>query len=229
MRPAHILLIDDDLQNLRLLEELLSGRYRVTTCSDPQQGIKEAQKDPPAAAVLDLDMPGMSGFEVCEALRSSAATRRAAILFVTSDPQAASMQTALKLGADDYLVKPFRAADLLARLERHLGQQGASPPLSCGNLSLDPASLSVTLKVRGSRRLIQLTHQSIRVLELLIRNEGRLLSREQIIAQAWSEPEISDRAVDLQIFRLRKALGDWSRAILSVYGRGYMVAERKRS
>jgi DNA-binding response OmpR family regulator len=229
-----ILLIDDDVQNLSLLSEFLSARYEVRAISNPRQGVALAIDQPPSLIICDIDMPEMDGFEVCEAIRGAHPEEGMAqvpFVFLTSDPQASSMQRALALGASDYLVKPFRLGELLKRIELRLGLVRADAPLRSGNLRLDPVQGVAVIERRGKAREVRLTNRGFRVLETLVRNEGRLLSREQLLDEAWgaapdSEDGASDRAVDLQVFRLRKLLEGWNREIQAVYGRGYCVGER---
>ncbi len=230
MSKHQIIAIDDDTQNLDLIREMLSERYDVSTFSDPAQGLAAVLASAPDLVIIDLDMPVMDGFEVCEAIRSSAPHDRTAVLFLTSDTDAASMQRALHVGANDYLTKPFRLHELLTRIEFRVGQAHIEAPLRCGNLSIDPATLSAAITHGGKQRTFRITTQSLRVLEVLIRNEGRLLNREQLLEKAWSGAgeSVSDRSVDLTVFRLRKLLSDWSHRIESVYGKGYIVLPKKK-
>jgi DNA-binding response OmpR family regulator len=227
-----ILLIDDDVQNLSLLTEILASRYEVRSASDPRLGVASAVSDPPSLVVCDIDMPGMNGFEVCEAIRAalpSASAAQLPIVFLTSDPQASSMRHALAAGGSDYLLKPFRVKELVERIELRLGLALAGGPLRCGNLTLDFAQLRAFVEHRGKTESLRLTELGFRVLEVLARNEGRLLSREQLMNDVWSgSGDASDRAVDLHVFRLRKLLRHWDREIETVYGRGYCVVEKAR-
>jgi DNA-binding response OmpR family regulator len=228
MSRPRILLIDDDRENLALLAETLGGRYAVEAHADPRAGLAAAAAQPPAAALVDLDMPGTNGIEVCEALKRDPGTAQAVVIILTSDAQAASMQRALRAGADDYVTKPFRAGELLNRLEFRLGQTRTDGPLRCGNLMLDVAMATALVGSGAGRRRLTLTPLAARVLEALARNEGRVVSREQLLDQAWGgEEESSDRAVDLHVFRLRRQLAGWNHEIRAVYGRGYTVVRAR--
>jgi two-component system, OmpR family, phosphate regulon response regulator PhoB len=222
-------IIDDDEENLSVLAEGLETRYRVETSSDPRLGLSRVLASKPALAIIDVDMPGMNGFEVCEAIRASEAHRDMAVIFLTSDAGSASMQRALRAGANDYVIKPFRLSELMMRIEFRLGQSRSELPLRCGNLSLDPATLIVTLDLKGSAGKLRLTPRGFRVLQALVRNEGRILTREQLLNQAWEdETGASDRSVDLHVFRLRKLLEAWDHEIETVYGRGYSLKKKAR-
>jgi DNA-binding response OmpR family regulator len=229
-----ILLIDDDEQNLSVLTEFLSARFEVQSQSNPRLGVEAAIQSHPSLIVCDINMPGMNGFEVCEAIRAALPEQGVAQLpfvFLTSDPQASSMQRALAIGGSDYLIKPIRLMELMSRIELRLGLSHADALTKSGNLSLDPAQGTARIKKRGKVVEIRLTERAFRVLEVLMRNEGRMLSREQLLNEAWGgksggEEGASDRAVDLHVFRLRRLLAGWDREIQTVYGRGYCVAGR---
>jgi DNA-binding response OmpR family regulator len=223
MSQQRILIIDDDAQNLELLREFFASRYDVRTTSDPVEGVRLATDAPPDLAIIDLEMPAMDGFEVCERIRAMPKCASSAIIFLTSDSQATSMQRALKLGANDYVLKPFRVNDLLTRVEFRLTQAHIEAPTVCGNLRLEPALSRAILKARGKDFHIRLTPQAFRVLQVLMRNEGRVLSREQLLELAWDDEDASDRSVDLHVFRLRKLLGGWNHEIGTIYGKGYAI------
>ena len=228
MNRPRILIIDDDPQILSLLREILTDRYEVEGTSDPNEGLKMAVARPPDLALIDVDMPVMNGFEVCAAIRASPKAARTIIVFLTSDRQASSMQHALKAGANDYLLKPFHAEELLTRIEFRLGQIHVDLPRICGNLRLDPALKSAVIDASDEQRRVSLSQQSFRILDILVQNEGRVLSREQLLSQGWDDEDISDRAVDLQIFRLRKILKGWNHRIEAIYGKGYQLVPKRR-
>src|SRR5262249_42075887 len=151
------------------------------------------------------------------------------IVFLTFDSAAASMQQALKAGANDYLLKPFRIQDLITRIEFRLGQAHIDAPMRCGNLSVDAGTRSASLDVRGKRRQVRFTQRGFRLIQVFMKNEGRVLSREQLLDLAWdNDDDASDRSVDLNIFRLRRLLKGWDHEIEAVYGKGYAMVPRKR-
>lgn len=225
-----ILCIDDDAQNLAVLKEVLAGRYEVEAFQQSMEGLRRAASRRFALVLVDIEMPGMNGFEVCEGIRSGGPNMNTPVIFLTSDGHSASMQRALHAGGSDYLLKPFRVQELLTRIEFRLGLAHVAAPMRSGNLSLDPATLTATLHKRGKATTLQLTRRSFEVIQALMRNEGRLLSRDQLLDLAWEESsEASDRAVDLHVFRLRKLLKDWDHSIESVYGQGYTIRAKKRA
>ena len=170
--------------------------------------------------VLDRDLPGTHGDQVCAALIAGGKTTR--ILMLTASATIADRVDGLTLGADDYLPKPFAFAELVARI-RALGRrsQPAVPPLLvCGDLRLDPAR---RVAVRAGRRL-PLTAKEMAVLELLMAAQGGVVSAEQILEQAWDEhADPFTATVKVTISRLRAKLGD-PPVIQTVDRSGYQIA-----
>ena len=170
--------------------------------------------------VLDRDLPGTHGDEVCTAL--SAAGKNTRILMLTASAAIADRVDGLTLGADDYLPKPFAFAELVARI-RALGRrsQPAVPPvLVCGDLRLDPAR---RVAVRAGQRLV-LTAKEMAVLELLMAAQGAVVSAEQMLEQAWDEhADPFTATVKVTISRLRAKLGD-PPVIQTVDRCGYRIA-----
>jgi DNA-binding response OmpR family regulator len=228
MSLPRILVIDDEPANLELIREALAPRYDVEVEAQASIGVRSALKRPPELLIVDLEMPGMDGIEVCEALRGSHRTANIAIIILTSDTQAASMQRALRAGADDYVTKPFRVPDLLHRIEFRLGQARVDEPLRCGNLVIEPAASRAYVRVRSRRESVKLTPLGFKLLEAFVRNEDRVLTREQLLDQVWGNAEASDRAVDLHVFRLRRLLASWDHSIEAVYGKGYAVTRKSK-
>ncbi len=122
--PARILVIDDELTNLELMEALLpAAGYEVELACGGEEGLRLARARPPDLVLLDLMMPGLSGFEVCVALKSAPASRGIPVLFVTALTSLADKERALAVGGDDFLTKPFQRMELLTRIESLLRVQ----------------------------------------------------------------------------------------------------------
>ena len=139
MRKQLVLAIDDESETLELIQEVLGGSYDVWAFQNPRKGLAKAISTPPDLLLLDIDMPGLNGFQICEKFRAAHPRRPTPVIFLTSDMEASSMQRALKAGANDYLIKPFRIADLLGRIRFRLGQVELALVLCLGNLTLDPS------------------------------------------------------------------------------------------
>lgn len=222
MALPKILIIDDDAENLLTVKEYLGERYQVDATTDPLEGLRKAGQGP-ALILLDVDMPRMNGFELFGHLQERLKKQGTPVVFLTAQTGVASIQKGLKLGAADYLLKPFRAEELLERVQLRLKQASHALPLKCGNLVADPATNSVRFRGEKIFERRHLSKRAFLLLQILIRNEGNLLTRDTLLSEVWPDAEVSDRVVDLQICRLRKKLAKWDRKIVSVYEEGYFV------
>ena len=216
-----VLVVEDHQE---LAEAVAAGLRRegmaVDLSFDGDNALDQASWTDYDVIVLDRDLPGTHGDEVCTAL--IAAGIRGRILMLTASATIADRVDGLTLGADDYLPKPFAFAELVARI-RALGRrsQPAVPPLLvCGDLRLDPAR---RVAVRAGRRL-PLTAKEMAVLELLMAARGGVVSAEQILEQAWDEhADPFTATVKVTISRLRAKLGD-PPVIQTVDRSGYQIA-----
>ncbi len=191
----------------------------VDLAHDGVEGLRKASVVAYDAIVLDRDLPALHGDEVCRRLNERRDPAR--VLMLTAAGQLEDVVGGLDLGADDYLVKPVRLAELAARL-RALARRDARPApavLRHGELELDPARMVAR---RGERQL-QLTQREFAVLELLVRAEGRVVSAEELLFRAWDEnADPFTSAVRVIVSRLRRELGD-PPLIRTLIGRGYAL------
>lgn len=220
-----ILLADDDPQILRALRITLGARgYEVTIASDGRQALDAAAKVHPDLVVLDLGMPGLSGIEVIQALRG---WTQVPILVVSGRTESWDKVEALDAGADDYVTKPFQADELLARiraLTRRTPEPGGEPVVAFGRVVVDLGAHLVTRE--GSP--VRLTPTEWKMLEVLIRNAGRLVTRETLLTEVWGPQYTTDTGyLRLYLSQLRKKLEDEpsrSRYLLTEAGMGYRFA-----
>jgi DNA-binding response OmpR family regulator len=217
-----ILLVDDDQELCALLVEYL-GRFGLATTAagDPEQGLRAFRAQPPDVLVLDVMLPGQDGFWLLRRVRE---TSRCPVVMLTARGDVADRVLGLELGADDYLPKPFDPRELVARIQAVLRRaQGPGPEdrLRAGELQLDGAAQSALLRGRP----LTLTTAEYQLLDLLVRNRGRVLSRDRILDETRGlEWEAFDRSVDVLVSRLRHKLGDDPRRptfIRTVWGKGY--------
>ena len=221
---TRLLVVDDDEALGALLVEYL-GRFgfAVRTAADSEAGLRALRADPPDLVVLDVMLPGMDGFAFCRKVRE---TSRVPIVMLTARGEVHDRIVGLELGADDYLPKPFEPRELVARIQavlRRRGGAGAAEDevVRAGGLELD--------RTRGAARLegreLALTTAELALLDLLVRNRGRILSRDRILeATRGLDWEAYDRSVDVLVSRLRQKLGDDARRprlIRTVRGAGY--------
>ena len=201
-----ILIADDDPQFLRALRITLGARgYEVLLARDVQHALEMAIDHKPDIILLDLGMPRLDGVKVIEAVRGWSS---APILVISGRSGSAEKVEALDAGADDYVTKPFSMDELLARirvLTRRIGQDEVDeePIVAFGSVWVDLAAHTVTRD--GAN--VRLTPTEWRVLELLIRNEGRLVTRQTMLSQVWGSEHVTDTGyLRLYISQLRKKL-----------------------
>jgi len=223
-----LLIIEDDADLVRALEVYLSrAGYEVTSAANGLEGLQTLYNERPDIVILDIAMPKMDGWEVCRRIRDLSDVP---IVILTARVQEDERVKGLKLGADDYVVKPFSLKELEARLEavlRRVPEAGArsGPIFANEDLSIDADRLLVR---RGGRR-IDLTPTELRLLLYLAENAGRVLSHRQILEKIWGSEYGEDADyVKLFIYRLRRKLEPdpkEPRYILSERGIGYRFVD----
>ena len=221
-----VLLIEDDVTIARLLKEGLEDEsYAVDVVHDGNEGYRTAVADDYDVIILDIMLPGMNGYEVCRALINDG--NKTPILMLTARDAERDIVEGLDTGADDYLDKPFSFDVLLARIRallRRLNEK-LEEILQVGDLKLDPSSKKVTL----ASQEINLTAKEYGVLEYLMRNKGKVLSKEQIISHVWDfDADVLPNNVELFIMFLRRKIDKpfKSKLIHTVSGFGYKLEEK---
>lgn len=219
-----ILVVEDDSGLQKYLKELLvSNDYSVQTVSDGISALNAIGAMPPNLVILDLGLPNMSGEEVCKEIRKKHPDLP--VLILTAKDSVSDIVQGLNIGADDYMTKPFAPDVLLARIKARLRHNGIDDgKLKVGNLELDNKSL----EVKRDGKPIRLTRQEYKLLEYLMNNKGRVLTREMILNRVWLySQDIETRAVDVYIGYLRKKIdtGHKKKLIQSIRGFGYVIKE----
>lgn len=227
MSRRTILIIEDEPQIVMGLRDALEFEgFRVTSSGRGKEGVSLAKTDPPDAVILDLMLPDMNGYAVCEELRRHNAL--VPILMLTARSQESDKIRGLDAGADDYVTKPFSVNELIARLRaifRRAVRSGAAPDeLTIGEAKVNLASH--TLDVRGATH--ELSFYEVELLRLLAERVGQPVSRDEILSKIWGlEAGPTNRTVDNFIVKLRKKLErqpEKPKHILTVYGFGYKLA-----
>lgn len=222
---SRILVVDDEPDIVALVVyHLAKEGYRVTSASNGSDALATARRDRPSLIVLDLMLPGLSGFEVLQQLRADEATREIAVLMLTARREEPDRIKGLSLGADDYLTKPFSPQELVLRVRAILRRSAAAPVsgdrLSIGSLSIDRAAHKVA--VRNAE--IDLTPTEYKLLLLLAERRGRVQGRAQLLESVWeAAPDIQTRTVDMHVQRLRAKLESAGDLIETVRGFGYRL------
>jgi two-component system OmpR family response regulator len=219
----NLLVVEDDIKLARSLRRGLElDGYTVVTAPTGGEGLALATATGFDAIVLDVMLPGLDGFALCEALRAQEVWTP--VLMLTARIEVTDRIRGLDGGADDYMVKPFDFDELRARLRVLIrrGPAGHAQPLQAGTLRLDPSTRIATRK--GHQ--IELTAREFDVLAALVRHPGTPVSRAALLAQVWKEdPDVSPNVVDVYIGYLRKKLERprGPRLIRTVRGKGFVV------
>lgn len=221
---SKILIVEDDRGLQKYLKELLlDNQFSTATASDGIEALNIINKLPPDLIILDLGLPNMGGEGVLKEVRKS--NPEIPIIILTARDSTSDIVEGLNLGADDYMTKPFEAEVLLARIKARLRFGGEKDnKLIVGNLVLDNKSL----EVKRDDKNISLTPQEFKLLEYLMRNKGRVLTRDMILNRVWLySQDIETRVVDVYMGYLRKKIdSQYSKKLLhSIRGFGYMIKE----
>lgn len=224
-----ILVVDDDENTVWLISTILKrSNFEVIESFTPEDGLKQAYQKHPDLVLLDVMMPGMDGWEVCRRLRELSDVP---IIFLTAKASIDDVVKGLDTGADDYLIKPFDKEELVARVRAHLRRvpiQKDVDELTFDNGNLTINFLNREVRVRG--KVVELTPKEFDLLSTLVRNVGRVLTRQELITQAWG-PEYAEanESLKLYIHYLRKKIeADPAKPeyILTSRGVGYRFADK---
>ncbi|MGI5827733.1 MAG: response regulator transcription factor [Patescibacteria group bacterium] len=222
---VHTIVVVEDDSDLRqyLKDLLLDNGYSVKDVADGVAALKVIKKTQPDLVILDLGLPTMGGETVCSETKKLFPDLP--IIMLTAKGATSDVVKGLNLGADDYIAKPFETDELIARIRARLRDHATqNAKLKVSDLVLDKKTLEVK---RGDRK-IKLTPQEFKLLEYLMANKGRVLTREAILNRIWLySPDIETRVVDVYIGYLRKKIdaGFDKELIKSVRGFGYVIKE----
>lgn len=221
---SKILIVEDDTGLQKYLKELfLDNQYLVQIVPDGVTALNTIGKLPPDLVILDLGLPNMSGEAVLAEIRKK--YQDLPVLILTAKDSVSDIVQGLNIGADDYMTKPFVADELLARVKARLRKSGeVDAKFRVDDLELD----NRTFKVKRGNSNIQLTPQEFKLLEYLMNNKGRILTREMILNRVWLySQDIQTRVVDVYMGYLRKKIDQpqQKKLLHSVRGFGYMIKD----
>ena len=223
-----VLIIEDDPHTTELVRLYLShDGHQVLSASTGPEGLARARESGPDLVVLDLMLPGIDGLEVCRELRAESDVP---IVMLTARVEEEDMLAGMGFGADDYVTKPFRPRELAARVKAILRRTGRDSLESGGELAYGPLQVSLGKRtVTVGDVQVSLTPTEYRILVLLLREPGRIFSREQIIDRVFGQDfDGFDRTVDTHIYSLRRKLErplNGTRYIHTIYGMGYRFGD----
>jgi two-component system, OmpR family, alkaline phosphatase synthesis response regulator PhoP len=219
---------EDSIREVLKVNLELEG-FRVLACANGQDGLKQVRERQPSLVLLDLMLPGMDGLELCRLLKADERTRRIPIIMVTAKGKESDVVLGLGLGASDYITKPFRVAELIARVKATLrdvvaveGKDSNLQVLLFGGLTIDPFKHEVWL----DEEQIEFTATEFRLLHFLASNPGRVFTRMHLISVCIGDDVfVSERTIDTHLGTVRKKLNAYRDMIKTVWGVGYRFAE----
>ena len=228
MKPRLIVVEDEEHLAEVIADNLELEGYDVEVCGDGQEALKRIQETDPALVLLDVMLPSMDGFEICDTLRK--AGNQVPILFLTARSDDDDRVRGLALGGDDYLGKPFDLRELILRVAAIMRRATwvASPPQPEGEMRLGQATVDFrTFEVTSPNRSLQLSTKEILILRCLAERSGEVVTRDEILDRVWGyEAFPTTRTIDNFIVRLRRALEpdpQNPRYIHTVRGSGYRL------
>lgn len=218
-----MLIVEDSTQLRQLVSEYFrdTGAFTVDSAKDGTEGVALVSKNTYDIAILDIMLPGLSGFDICRILRRKS---NCPIVFLTALGTEDNILKGYALGADEYMVKPFSIkilyAKCLALLARSAEEKSEEKVLSCGEIRIYPSRM----EVRAGDQEVELPPKEYFLLKVLLENQGHVLGRDRLLDLVWgADFDGSERVVDSHIKKLRKRLGTSGEIIRTVIGGGYKV------
>ena len=226
--PPSVLVVEDERDIAALIKHALErgGDAQVSIVGSGDAAIRSIGDSPPDLVILDLNLPVLSGLEVCRILRSRAHTARLPVIILTARTGESDRVIGLDLGADDYVTKPFSLRELSARV-RALLRRSRETPVSSDvyrgkGLVVDFEAVSVL----SSGQSVRLTRREFELLKCLVDNRNKVLSRDRLLERVWGyDKSVETRSVDVHVGRLRSKLGEAGKQIETVVGLGYRFVE----
>ncbi len=218
-----IVVVEDEPSLLEYLQDILvNQRFTVHPVNKGTQAISLIEQVNPNLVLLDLSLPDISGETVCAEVKKL--FPRMPIIILTAKDDTKDIVAGLGLGADDYITKPFKTEELLARIQARLRDPSSDPVLRMGDLEMN----TETFEVKRAEKTIPLTQTEYTLLHYLLTNKNRVLTRDMILSSVWSyTPDVESRVVDVYIGYLRKKIdkGYTNKLIHSMRGFGYSLRD----
>jgi DNA-binding response OmpR family regulator len=227
-RPPRVLVVEDEQDIAGLIKHALerAGEGQVEIVSAGDAALRAIAEQPPDVVILDLNLPVLSGTDVCRIVRSRPATANIPIIMLTARTSETDRVAGLDLGADDYVTKPFSLRELAARVRAVLRrrQGGIAPARAYTGAHLTADFDAVAIAVDGVP--VRLTRRELELLQFLVENRNRVISRDRLLERVWGyDRYIETRSVDVHVGRLRAKLGIVGQQIETVVGLGYRFVE----
>ena len=229
MSRNRVLIVEDEQDIAGLIKHALerTGDTEAHVVGSGDAALKAVADEPPDLIILDLNLPVVSGVEVCRILRSRSEARHVPIIMLTARTTEDDRVTGLELGADDYVTKPFSLRELSARVRAVLRRSTAKedrPMLAYRGDHLTADFEAVSVSVDGDT--VRLTRREFELLRYLVQNKNRVVSRDRLLERVWGyDRSVETRSVDVHVGRLRSKLGAAGRQIETVVGLGYRFVD----
>lgn len=217
-----IFLIDDDADLVRIISDLLKDEgYAVSSETHPARGIEKVRENPPDLLLLDIRMKDMSGLEVCKEIKADPRTNGVVVIMLSVKAEESDIILGLELGADDYIAKPIRRGELVARVKTALRRKAAPPEperMKIGRLEIEPSTFTATV----DGRLLALRPKEFELLAFFARREGQVVTRAVLSQEVWGRDHIpASQTIEFHVHQLRKKLGPDGEWIQGLKGIGY--------
>ncbi len=217
-----IFIVDDEADLIRIATDVLEmDGFSVSSATHPADALRKINANPPDIIILDLRLPDMDGYEVAKLLKADVRTKHVPIIMVSAKCEETDVVVGLEVGADDYITKPFRQKELLARVKTVLRRFHTEPGprnLVTGPLSLNCGNYTAALHTKP----VPLTLREFQLLSYFVEMEGRVLTRNKIYETVWGvDFSGSSRTIDVHVDQLRKKLGKYADSITTLKGIGY--------
>ena len=225
MQKHRVLIVEDEQDIAGLIKHTLerSAGADAEIVGSGDLALKAVAARPPDLIILDLNLPVLSGLEVCRVLRSRSDAKHVPIIMLTAKSSEGDRVTGLELGADDYVTKPFSLRELTARVRavlRRSTKADERPATAYQGAQLTADFDAVAVAVQGDA--VRLTRREFELLRYLVQNKNRVVSRDRLLERVWGYDRLVEtRSVDVHVGRLRSKLGDAGRQIETVVGLGY--------
>ncbi|MCF2612677.1 response regulator transcription factor [Fusobacterium perfoetens] len=215
-----VLIIEDEKNLASVLYDTLCDEFSVVKAFDGEEGLRKFYETSPDIVLLDINLPKIIGWDICSEIRKIS---EIPIIIMTARDSDIDEYKGLKLGADDYITKPFNLKILTLKIKKLLKMEGNNS-YRFENLLFD--CKKGELNINGE--IAELTRREIQFLEFMFKNKGLIFSREKLLNEVWGfDFEGDDRVVDTLVRRIRKKLGDYSYLLKTVRGMGYQLDENK--
>jgi two-component system alkaline phosphatase synthesis response regulator PhoP len=230
MEKTKIVVVEDEADILEVIDYNLSKEgFDVSSSTDGLEGMALVQKEIPDLVLLDLMLPGIDGIEICRTLKADSATRSISIIMVTAKGEESDIVLGLGIGADDYVLKPFRPRELIARVKSVLRRGRLKEEVNEDIVSIDGMVIDCNRhEVRLEGKKINLTAMEFKLLHFLASHPGRVFTREHILNNVSSEDAyIIDRNIDVHIRSIRKKLDKQRDLIETIHRVGYRFRDEE--